>query len=392
MVAGSNSWVRHLGEVDEFVEIDVDTSARYVRVQLWGSGRQLRLTEIEVLDLPDAPEPPVALVGAESTWRYNDSGTMPARWTEASFDDASWSTGPAQFGFGDGDEATVVSSDGLVVLHRQDFEVDDPSVIESVDLDLIADDGAVVWINGVEVLRHNVDPGAVTATTRASSSVWGGDERDPHSFSFTNLPLVAGTNTIAVSIHNAGPWSGDLSFDASMVAHLGEADTTAPTAPPGIDGALDGDVATIGWKPSTDDRGVAAYRVLRDGVEIGSTTATTFTDSGLAPATAYLYTVVAVDAAGNVSDESDPVTLTTASPVTVLLDGDSTWRFNDTGDFADGWAEGEFDDSAWTTGSGQFGFGDGDEDTVTQRGTLVTYFRTTFDADEAERSCCGAGA
>jgi chitodextrinase len=67
---------------------------------------------------------------------------------------------------------------------------------------------------------------------------------------------------------------------------------------------------TFVWAPSTDDRGVAGYRIRRDGVLLGTTTQLTFTDTGRTPSTSYLYTVEAFDATGNTSTAS-PITITT---------------------------------------------------------------------------------
>ena len=50
-----------------------------------------------------------SLVPAGSTWRYWDRGTVPIGWQSPGFDDSAWPSGPAQLGYGDGDEATVVS-------------------------------------------------------------------------------------------------------------------------------------------------------------------------------------------------------------------------------------------------------------------------------------------
>ncbi|MGY0005455.1 cellulose binding domain-containing protein, partial [Micromonospora sp. I033] len=72
---------------------------------------------------------------------------------------------------------------------------------------------------------------------------------------------------------------------------------------------------TLAWGPATDNVGVTGYRVHRSGnVLVGSTTGTTLAVSGLTAATAYTFTVVAVDAAGNVSAASPPLTVTTADP------------------------------------------------------------------------------
>ena len=69
----------------------------------------------------------------------------------------------------------------------------------------------------------------------------------------------------------------------------------------------------LSWSASSDDVGVASYRVYRNGAQVGTPTGTTFTDSGLAPSTTYSYTVAAVDAAGNASAPSAP-----AASVTTL--------------------------------------------------------------------------
>src|SRR5690606_35286549 len=45
-----------------------------------------------------------------SVWKYLDDGSdQGSQWRQASFNDASWASGPAELGYGDGNEATVVS-------------------------------------------------------------------------------------------------------------------------------------------------------------------------------------------------------------------------------------------------------------------------------------------
>lgn len=71
--------------------------------------------------------------------------------------------------------------------------------------------------------------------------------------------------------------------------------------------------ASLSWSPSTDNVGVTGHRVYRGSTLAGTVTGTSFTDTGLSPATQYSYTVVALDAAGNVSAASSPATATTAN-------------------------------------------------------------------------------
>ena len=73
----------------------------------------------------------------------------------------------------------------------------------------------------------------------------------------------------------------------------------------------------VTWSASTDNVGVAGYRVFRNGTQVGATTtALSYSDTGLTPSTQYTYTVVAFDAAGNASAPSTGSTATTLTPDT----------------------------------------------------------------------------
>ncbi|RLP86853.1 glycoside hydrolase family 9 protein [Micromonospora sp. CV4] len=96
-------------------------------------------------------------------------------------------------------------------------------------------------------------------------------------------------------------------------------DTTAPS-PPGtpVASAVTATGLTLSWAASTDNVGVTGYRVHREAGAtdplVGSSTGATLAVSGLTASTAYQFHVVAVDAAGNTSAASAPVTVTTAPP------------------------------------------------------------------------------
>ncbi|MEV4611282.1 glycoside hydrolase family 6 protein [Kitasatospora sp. NPDC049258] len=82
----------------------------------------------------------------------------------------------------------------------------------------------------------------------------------------------------------------------------GGPDTTAPTTPTGLRStAVTSSGVSLAWSPATDNVGVTGYDVYRGGALVGSTTATSYADSGLAASTSYSYTVRARDAAGNAS-------------------------------------------------------------------------------------------
>ncbi len=89
-------------------------------------------------------------------------------------------------------------------------------------------------------------------------------------------------------------------------------DTSAPSVPSGVmASALSSSQIAVTWTASSDDVGVAGYRVFRNGTQLASTPAASYTDSSLAPGTTWAYSVSAYDAAGNTSAQSAPVSATT---------------------------------------------------------------------------------
>jgi hypothetical protein len=94
----------------------------------------------------------------------------------------------------------------------------------------------------------------------------------------------------------------------------GGGDTQAPTAPTGLTSpSKTSSSVTLSWNPSTDNVGVAGYRIYRSGASVGTSATTTFTNTGLNASTNYTYAVRAFDAAGNESASSNSVTVTTES-------------------------------------------------------------------------------
>ncbi|MET7523115.1 glycoside hydrolase family 48 protein [Streptomyces sp900116325] len=99
-----------------------------------------------------------------------------------------------------------------------------------------------------------------------------------------------------------------------LVGGDGGSDTEPPTAPAGLTvTATTNNSVSLSWSASTDNVAVTGYDVYRNGVLAGSTTTRTFTDQGLAAATAYSYAVAARDAGGNTSALSTTVSATTKS-------------------------------------------------------------------------------
>src|SRR6266850_1640371 len=92
------------------------------------------------------------------------------------------------------------------------------------------------------------------------------------------------------------------------------ADTTPPSPPAGLTAAAMGPTgANLSWSASSDNFGVTAYIVRRNGVQVATPVSTSYVDTGLSPAATYSYAVAARDAAGNMSPDSASVSITTAS-------------------------------------------------------------------------------
>ncbi|RKS71332.1 hypothetical protein CLV35_3128 [Motilibacter peucedani] len=168
--------------------------------------------------------PPDTLVAYGSAWRWNYDGTdQGTAWSQPGFDDSTWSLGASELGFGDNDEATVVapvaSKHPITAYFRTTVDVANPASYSSLLLNLVRDDGAVVYVNGVEVARDNMPAGAPTATTPAVSAITlRADEKAAVSFTVPASVLVPGTNTIAVEVHQSDVWSPDLSFNLQVQA------------------------------------------------------------------------------------------------------------------------------------------------------------------------------
>jgi hypothetical protein len=162
------------------------------------------------------------LVGAGSAWRYLANGSNQGTgWRAGGFNDSSWPQGNAQLGYGDGDEATVVpfgpnaSQKYVTTYFRRQFSAD-PSALGTVTLRLKRDDGAVVYLNGTEIVRSSMPTGTISSTTLANDA--GNTENQFLSFAVPASRFVNGTNTLAVEVHQASRSSSDVSFDLDLTS------------------------------------------------------------------------------------------------------------------------------------------------------------------------------
>lgn len=183
---------------------------------------------IQVLIPPPPPSETLTLVSTGSVWKYLDTGTnLGTAWRDPSFDDSAWPAGNAELGFGDGvegrPEATQLqpgpSGNRTVTFYfRSSFVVNSLASLTELSVQLMRDDGGVVYLNGTEIFRSNMPTGLISSVTVASTVV---GKQDEYTFFSTNVPLNllrSGTNYLAVEIHQANLDSSDISFDLELDA------------------------------------------------------------------------------------------------------------------------------------------------------------------------------
>jgi len=177
--------------------------------------------DMELLGNPIAV---VSMLPLGSNWKYLDNNTRPAGWETTGFADGAWASGNAELGYGDGGEATVVgygpdaANKYITTYFRKVVNITNPSSYANFIINLVRDDGAVVYVNGVEVVRSNMPAGVIGHSTLASSNISGAAETAINSFSVPSSYFVNGNNTIAVEIHQDVVTSSDISFNLELLA------------------------------------------------------------------------------------------------------------------------------------------------------------------------------
>ena len=164
------------------------------------------------------------LVTITNGWRYNQSGyNLGTAWTAPAYDDSLWPTGKALFYTNFSTLPAALGTklrytNGVVTYYfRTPFVVTNNATGLQVVLRHVINDGAIFYLNGVEITRFNMPAGTVYSTNYASlnigvpTSILG-----PYGFTMTNL--VTGTNILAVEVHQyaATPVNRDACFGAEL--------------------------------------------------------------------------------------------------------------------------------------------------------------------------------
>lgn len=117
----------------------------------------------------------------------------------------------------------------------------------------------------------------------------------------------------SISISKSGYISktATISYDSIQTVSIIR-DTQPPSAPSSLRATSVGRTSvTLAWNASTDNVGVAGYRIYRNGVSIYTISSISFTNIRLTPGEKYTYYVKAYDAVGNTSGSSNSISVNT---------------------------------------------------------------------------------
>jgi hypothetical protein len=272
------------------------------------------------------------LVSRGSVWRYLDNGTFPgSTWRTLGFNDGAWKVGAAELGYGDGDEDTIVSygpnssAKYITTYFRQTFQVANPAELQSMTLRLLRDDGAVVYLNNTEVFRSNMPGGTVSHTTLAVSAI---DDANFHMASINPSLLVAGSNVLAVEIHQANGTSSDISFDAELLGSTTVSVTRGPYLQMGNDTSV-----VVRWRTNGATNSQVRYGTSPESLSEVATSATVTTEhevrlTNLAPQTTYYYSVGSI---AEVLAGGDPEHVFSTAPAPGSATATRVWVLGDSG-------------------------------------------------------------
>jgi hypothetical protein len=190
------------------------------------------------------------VITKEDTWKYFDKGSLPAQnWMTGSYNDDTWASGQGQFGYGEGDEKTTVSfgssstSKYITTYFRKTLSFPAGQNFDNIQGSILFDDGAVIYVNGVEVYRGNMPDGSIAYSTLASQSI--GDENRYRFFEINKDLIVPGDNIIAVEVHQDRASSDDLSFDLQLTAVSYQDIETNTVSSPVLKATADTDVKIV---------------------------------------------------------------------------------------------------------------------------------------------------
>lgn len=206
-----------------------------------GKGGNWRASGFPVVSSGEIGPAPVTLVSPQASWHYRKGVTSPISdtegndWWDNGYDenpDGQWLVGATSVGYGDSDDATVLDDmqgSYASVFLRKEFTLAPGEIPNALTLSCYHDDGAVIYLNGIEVARFSVDSGEIpfplpNRFANGHEAGWS-TETIPGVAAF----LVEGTNVIAIHAMNETLFSSDFSIDVELITAVSAGGNHRPT-------------------------------------------------------------------------------------------------------------------------------------------------------------------
>ena len=240
----------------------------------------LRLTYdlFELVDhgnvLPTGTEVPIAwfettLIPDDGSqlWRYNQSGSdLGTNWVRPDYDDSGWLTGAGAFdvfrisgvssacrnplpGTDEPTRTCLTLSNASntaqipTIYFRTRFTFTGDAAHSILRLRTVVNDGAVYYLNGVELARLGMPDGPITYDTLASRTA---DSFVPEQIDADAPGLLAGTNVLAVELHQINLSSPDFTFGLELLGVV----PVKPLDRPRLTFRLTGADLQLNWTPN----------------------------------------------------------------------------------------------------------------------------------------------
>lgn len=186
-----------------------------------------RIAEVEPFAAasPTGQEESVMLLPRGSVFRYfpgvREPSTPVAAWRQKTFDDSSWAEGATTIGWGESGGFLATPLQGMADTHlsfylRRQFQVEDPALLEELEVRALFDDGFNLWINGNLAVSQNMFGENVAFDQRAAD--YNQNEMNWFSFKVPADLLQPGENWVCVQVQNRSRNSSDCFFNVELAA------------------------------------------------------------------------------------------------------------------------------------------------------------------------------